>query len=218
MGAEGESPTIRIKRTGVSAASPIDLLAVGFSRREDDALETVGRDLLKRYGALRNLTDASPEELTRLTGLEGFEVLRCMALVEIGRRGGRAERGEKKEVSDPYSVVQHLEHLRHEKKEHFYVLHLDAKNGVIRTHQVHVGTLSMSVVGPREVFREAIREAASSIVVAHNHPSGDPTPSPEDIQITLKLKQIGEMLDIPLLDHVIIGDPSHVSLRQRGIL
>lgn len=214
----GDNAVTRIKRTGIQAGSPVDLLSVGFSRREEDAVETLGRDIFKRFRGIERVGDASPEELTRITGLEGFEMLRCRALIEIGRRIGRAQPGQKFALDDPYKVVQHLEILRREKQEHFYVLHLDAKNHVVRSQQVHVGTLSMSVVGPREVFREAIREAASSIIVAHNHPSGDPTPSPEDIDITRKLKQIGELLDIPLLDHVIIGDPGFVSLRQKGVL
>ena len=213
-----DTPVTRVRRTGINAGAPTDLLSIAFSRREDDVSEEMGRRIFQRYGGIHKLDDASPEELTRLTGLEGFEMLRCQALIEIGRRAGRAERGEANELSAPFGVVELLKHLRREKQEHFYVIHVDAKNRVLRTQQVHVGTLSMSGVGPREVFREAIREASSSIIVAHNHPSGDPTPSPEDIEITRKLKQIGELLDIPLLDHVIIGDPRHVSLRERGVL
>lgn len=213
-----DTPVTRAKRHGINSTTSIDLVSIGYSRREEDALETIGRDVWRRFQSIGALGQASPDELTRLTGIDGFDMLRCQCLIELGRRIGKAERGEPVEVSDPYGVAKHLEHLRREKQEHFYVLHVDAKNRILRTQQVHVGTLSMSVVGPREVFREAIREAASSIVVAHNHPSGDPTPSPEDIEITRKLRQIGELLDIPLLDHVIIGDPRHVSLRERGVL
>ena len=213
-----DSPVTRVRRNGINAGAPTDLLSIGFSRREEDVSEEMGKKIFRRFQGINKLDEASPDELTRLSGLEGFEMLRCQCLIELGRRAGRAERGDPKEVSDPYGVVELLKHLRREKQEHFYVIHVDAKNHVLRTQQVHVGTLSMSVVGPREVFREAIREAASSIIVAHNHPSGDPTPSPEDIEITRKLKQIGELLDIPLLDHVIIGDPRHVSLRERGVL
>jgi DNA repair protein RadC len=92
------------------------------------------------------------------------------------------------------------------KKEYFVAILLDAKNAVLRVAEIHVGTLTMSPVGGREVYREAVRDGASAVIVAHNHPSGDPTPSPEDRMVTEKLKQIGELLDIPLLDHLVIGE------------
>jgi DNA repair protein RadC len=89
---------------------------------------------------------------------------------------------------------------------------------VVSTVTVHIGTVNMSVVGPREVFREAVRENAAALVVAHNHPSGDPSPSPEDIAVTRKLVEVGEILDIPLLDHVIVGDEHYYSMREKGLL
>jgi DNA repair protein RadC len=199
----------------------VDLLTVAFSRREEDAVrgERMGREMLQRFDRVYLLADAAPDVLTELTGLEGFELLRCRVLIEIGRRIGRADKGEQpKPIADPRGVYEHLEHLRREKKEFFWLFLLDAKNQIIRDHAVHIGTLSMSLVGPREIFREAIREGACSIIVAHNHPSGDPTPSPEDVEITLRLKEIGEMLDIPLLDHVIVGATSFRSLKEMGTL
>jgi DNA repair protein RadC len=117
------------------------------------------------------------------------------------------------------SVVSYLrQQLRDEKREHFIVVLLDAKNKVIRHVTVHIGTLTSSIVGPREVFREAIREGASGIILAHNHPSGDPEPSIEDVSITRKLAEIGHVLDIPVLDHVILGEFKVVSLRQEGVI
>ncbi len=208
----------RVRSYGVKGASPVDLFAVGFSRRSEDAdsAESTARELLKRLGSINRMADASFEDIRESTGLEEFEVLRCLALIELGRRAGRSERGERHEIEVPEDVYEKLEWLRHEKKEHFVAVLLDSKNVIISTPTIHIGTVNMSVVGPREVFRSAIREGASSIIVAHNHPSGDPSPSPEDFDVTKRLVEVGKMLDIPVLDHVIIGDPSSVSFSRRG--
>jgi DNA repair protein RadC len=118
----------------------------------------------------------------------------------------------------PEDVLRLFPNMRREKREHFCLVMLDAQNQVITSRVIHIGTLTMSVVGPREVFREAIREGASAIVVVHNHPSGDVTPSVQDLDLTEKLMEVGYLLDIPLLDHVIIGDPKIKSFRQSGLL
>lgn len=210
----------RVRSLGVRGSSPIDLVAVGFSRREEDAVEgeNLGRNILARYSGIQAFGDASAEEIGNLSGLEPFEVLRVQALIELGRRIGGAGKGPVTIISGASDVVQLLDFLQGEKREHFYAVLLNSKNGVIRIHQVHIGTVNMSIVGPREVFREAIREGAASLIVAHNHPSGDPTPSPEDIDVTQKLADIGAMLDIPILDHVIVGERRWVSLKEKGIL
>jgi len=122
------------------------------------------------------------------------------------------------QIDSPEDVFVLLDHLRHEKREHFVAILMDSKNGVQRVAPIHIGTLTMSLVGPREVYREAIKEGASSIIVAHNHPSGDPTPSPEDVQVTKKLIEVGEMLDIPVLDHVIIGYRNFVSMKEKRLI
>jgi DNA repair protein RadC len=193
-------------------------VALGFSRREEDVegAEVASRRMLERFGSLRGLSAASQSDLTSMTGLDGFEVLRAQALMEIGRRSHLAGKGELLKIENVEDAMIHLDWLRFEMREHFVAILLDAKGHIMRTATVHVGTLTMSVVGLREVFREAIREGASSVIVGHNHPSGDPEPSPEDIAITKELVQAGKMLDIPVVDHVIIGERRAVSLRQRG--
>jgi len=206
----------RVRDQGVRAASVIDLLAVAFSRREADVAlgENMARDLLSRFGSLHAICDAGFDELSAITGQEEFEALRAMALLEIGRRSGGSTRGQVDKVESPEDVWDLLQHLRGEKREHFVAILLNAKSEVMRVAEIHIGTLTASIVGPREIFREAIRDGACSIVVAHNHPSGDPTPSPEDISVTSNLKQLGEMLDIPVLDHIIIGERYAVSLNN----
>jgi DNA repair protein RadC len=205
---------------GVRGAPPVDLISVGFSRRAEDAVdnEMMARDLLRKFGNVGRIAELGYTDIKNITGLEEFEVLRCLALIELGRKAGQAAKGEAKEIEVPEDVYEVLHHLRYEKQEHFVVVLLDAKNKVIRAETVHIGTISMSIVGPREVFRVAVRDGASSIIVAHNHPSGDPTPSPQDIEVTRKLVEVGKALDIPVTDHIILGDPGLVSFHRKGLL
>ncbi len=141
-----------------------------------------------------------------------------------GIRGIRevSPKGEAVTIDSPqdavHVIVRELGIYRSEKREHVFAILLDSKNQILRIETVHIGTLNASLVGPREIFRIAIREGASSLILAHNHPSGDPTPSVEDIDLTHRMVDVGRMLDIPVLDHVILGDPGYVSLHQRGVL
>jgi DNA repair protein RadC len=208
----------RVRASGVRSAGIADLVAIGFSRRESDADlgEQMAREMLKRFQRLQALGEAGSTELEEMTGLEGFEVLRVQALVELGRRVALSSRGNVTHIESKDDVENALDYLRFEKKEHFVAILLDAKNAIIRVATIHIGTLTSSLVGAREVFREAIRDGASAIIVVHNHPSGNPEPSPEDIEVTRQLVAAGKMLDIPVLDHVIIGERKSVSLQARG--
>lgn len=210
----------RVRTAGVTSASPVDLLALGFSRRPADAEmgEKIARKMFPKFGKIMSVNDLDYDQIKAETGLEDYEVLRTLALIELGRRAGLAAKGKPKEVEVPDDLYNEVERLRYKKQEHFVAILLDAKNRVMRTVEIHVGTLTASLVGPREVFRQAIREGASSLIVAHNHPSGDPTPSPEDIEVTRRLVDVGKILDIPVLDHLIVGDPATISLRRRGLL
>ncbi len=212
--------TQRVRSVGVRAASVVDLMSIGFSRREADVplAEAPSRRMLMRFRSLRALGEASWSDISAATGFEDFEVLRLQALMELGRRVGGAGSGPVESIDSPEDVMVLLDDLRFEKREHVGAILLNAKNHIIRRAPIHIGTLTMSIVGPREIFREAIREGASALILAHNHPSGDPTPSPEDIDITRKLVEIGHMLDIPVHDHVIIGERRYVSLRQQGLM
>ncbi len=224
MSKRDPEPLERVKAVGVRGASIVDLIAVGFTRHESDVGlgEDMARQLLTRFGSLRDFGEASGSAITEATGIEGFELLRTQALVEIGRRVGSSGRGPKRAIDAPEDVVDVLEglleKLKGEKREHFFAVLLDSKGGVMRVAEVHVGTLTMSLVGAREVFREAIRDGASSVIVGHNHPSGDPTPSPEDIEVTRRLVELGEMLDIGVEDHVILGDSDFVSMKRQRLM
>lgn len=213
-----ETPLARIQVSGFPGASIADLLALALATGPDEQLdaELRARELLRAMGSANAIADVSLEQIRVSAGVDVFRASQCLAWMEIGRKSWIAGKGNPETVMSPENVVQLLKHLRREKREHFVVILLDAKNVVLRWTTIHIGTLTMSVVGPREVFREAVREGASSIIVAHNHPSGDPEPSPEDILITKKLEEIGQMLDIRVWDHIVIGEMEFVSLRQRG--
>lgn len=215
-----ESVVDRVRHLGVHSSGLLDLIAVGFSRREEDANagQEMARRISHRLEGVMAASDLPFDILRDECGLEGFEAVRCIALIELGRKSALAKKGEVTEIEGPSDVLALLDHLSNEKREHFYAVLLTSANQVMRKALIHIGTLTMSIVGPREIFREAVREGASSIIVAHNHPSGDPTPSPEDIEITKHLVEAGELMDIPVLDHVIIGHGKYRSLNEMGLM
>lgn len=210
----------RVRDIGVCAAAAVDLVVIGFARRAEDVETgtTTAVQILQRFGSLRALGEASASEIHEITGLEDFEITRVQALIELGRRAGNTLRGDVDVIESVSDVFTLLGYLQDEKREHFMAILLDSKGRVLRVAEIHVGTLTASIVGPREIFREAIREGASSIIVAHNHPSGDTAPSAEDIEITRQLVEIGHMLDIPVLDHVIIGYREARSLKDGKVV
>lgn len=198
-----------------------DLLALGFAKSAD-AVEGSARavsDLIREKGGNpRRIADIGPDELADRFGLDPFEVRRVQALIEIGRKSAGIQKDKLASLDTADAAYEHVKDLARETREHFVVLLCDSQMQVRSRKTIHIGTLTASMVGPREVFREAIREAASTIIVAHNHPSGDPTPSPEDIAVTKKLVGIGEMLDIPVVDHLIVGDGRYTSLKRKRLM
>ncbi|MCW5938831.1 MAG: DNA repair protein RadC [Fimbriimonadaceae bacterium] len=197
----------RFDASSLRSLSHWELLALASVREERDLQQAEAhfRGALGHW-SLPQLKDIGPGDLHRVAGLEPFESLRVLAAVELGRRIGQASQGERRTtVSGVSDAVALFAHLADEGQEHFCAAFLDAKSQVLATQVVHIGTLTASVVGAREVFREALRHNAASLIVAHNHPSGDPTPSPEDGLVTERLKEAGTLLDVPLLDHIVIG-------------
>ena len=217
MGIATKSALDRVQPGNVNSAGILDLLAILLARNEDDVANCEGdaRKLMKRF-SLARLTDLAPADLRDTSGLEGFEILQRLAAIELGRRSAEANKGDIVLLEDSAKVAEHFAWLRNEIQEHFCAAFLDSKGAILCTSIIHKGTVNMSLVGPREVFREAVRAGAASIIVVHNHPSGDRTPSPEDIAVTQKLGEVGELLDIPLLDHLIIGREGHTSLQELG--
>lgn len=213
-----ETPYERATRLGLKSVPAMDLLALAISKTPEDAIarEPLCRDWLRRF-AIKGFVDQSPKDVEEFAGITLYESTCFLAAVELGRRAGAAAKGSVDVITGPNDVVHLFEWLRDEKKEHVCVVLMDSKNQVLCTRTIHIGTANMSVIGAREVFREAIREGAVSLILVHNHPSGDPEPSPEDIEVTRQLRNAGDMLDITLHDHVIIGHHAHVSLKVRNL-
>jgi len=162
----------------------------------------------------------SADELVALEGLGPATAARLLACVEFSRRAGSRSGGDKPAISTPEDVVAVCgSQLRGLDREHFWTLALNTKNRLVRIIEVSVGSLNASIVHPRELFKDAVRVSAASIVVVHNHPSGDPTPSGADIQLTRRIVKAGDVLGIEVLDHVVIGENgSHASLRDLGMM
>ncbi|SFJ77401.1 DNA repair protein RadC [Paenibacillus sp. UNC496MF] len=173
-------------------------------------------DELLQHG-LRSLSELSEFELSMRYGLNERQSFFLASLLELGRRQVVSRKEDRVTIRSSANVAAFMMEMRYLEKEHFVCLFLDTKNHVIARETISIGTLDAAIVHPREVFSAAIRHRASSIVAVHNHPSGNTTPSPADIDLTKKLTEVGELVGIELLDHVIIGDGVHSSLRELGL-
>jgi DNA repair protein RadC len=214
-----ERPRERLVQFGANALSSAELLAILLRTGTPEMTAVqLAQHLLTSMGSLRAIASAKPSELAQVKGIGLAKAAQLLAAVELGRRIALEAMGEQPAITRPEDVYALLHHqLRDEKQEHVILLLLNTKNRVIQQITLTKGTLDASLLHPREVFREAIRHSASSIILAHNHPSGDPTPSSEDIQMTNRLHQAGQLLGIDLLDHVILGDGRWVSLKAQGV-
>lgn len=215
-----ERPRERLSKHGPSVCSTAELLAIlirtGTTERSALGL---GEQLLSHFQGLRGVANASIEQLSAVKGVGEVKAIQIAAAIELGKRNSVLNEDEKPVIRSPQDVANLLmPELRDAKKEHLKSLLLSTKNQVLRIHTVSVGILDSSLVHPREVFKDAIVASAAAIIVAHNHPSGDPTPSAEDRRITQRLAEAGQILGIELLDHIILGDNRFVSLKERGVL
>ncbi|WP_010498624.1 RadC family protein [Paenibacillus elgii] len=215
-----DRPRERMMLYGAQALSNAELLAILLrTGTYQESAVHVAQRLLLECGGLRMLTDMSMEQLTEIKGIGEAKALQIQAGIELGRRLARSTMNETVTIRSPQDVAALLmEDLRYLQKEHFVCLFLNTKNHVIGQETLSMGSLNASIVHPREVFRAAIKRSSASIVCAHNHPSGDPTPSPEDVEITKRLVQAGEIVGIDVLDHIVIGDKRYVSLKELGFM
>lgn len=177
-------------------------------------------ELLERHPIPDGLWRVSAEDLTDLSGVGPAGAARVLACLEMSRRATAWRTSRRPTISTPEDVVALCSpQLRGADREHFWALALNTKNQLVKMVEVSVGSLNASIVHPRELFRDAVRASAAAVVVVHNHPSGDPTPSGADIQLTRRLIKAGDVLGIEVLDHVIIGDGGeHTSLRDMGLM
>lgn len=213
-------PRERLFQLGPEMLSNKEILAILLrtGMKGENVLDFAER-LLTEAGGLSGLARMSVHDLTQLHGLGSAKASELKAALELGRRSVSADPMTRPVVNSPQDIA-HLvmEEMRFLDREHFRIVSLSTKNHVLGISSISVGSLNSSLVHPRECFKEAIRRNSNAIILLHNHPSGDPTPSREDIDVTRRLADGGQILGIEVLDHVIIGDNRYISLKERGIL
>lgn len=220
VGRRDDGPRERLQRLGAEALRDAELLALLLrtGARGRPAL-ALAEALLETRGGLEGLARASAGQLRAAGGMGPAKTATLLAALELGRRLAGRRLRVRDAVRGPEDVFRHLHaRLRDATREEFRVLLLDGRHRLLGEESVSRGTLTASLVHPREVFRPALREAAASVILAHNHPSGDPTPSLEDREVTRRLGRAGRLLGIPVLDHVVVAEDGFVSLREEGVL
>lgn len=213
-------PRERLLKHGSAALSVFELLAIILrtGSKKKTAID-VAYQLLNSLGGLRGLVAASVDELAQVDGVGAVKAAEIKAAIELGARAVTFEPQDQMHVGKASDIAAMLmADMRHLDREHFKTVLLNAKHRVLGVADVSVGCLTSSLVHPREVFKEAIRRSSAAVVLVHNHPSGDPSPSREDILVTERLVRAGEILGIQVLDHVILGDSAFVSLREKGLV
>lgn len=218
---EDERPREKLVHYGSGSLSNGELLAIliGSGTRNRSALTLANRILSMEGQGLSFLADCTPEELCKIEGIGKAKSCKLIAAIELGKRISHSVGGKKYSAGNPEEVAAlYMEEMRHLKKEYFKVLFLNTKNEILSSENTSIGNLNSSIVHPREVFRNAIRKGAASIILIHNHPSGNPLPSRNDLDVTKRLQEAGQLLGIPVLDHLIIGDGVYVSLKEKMLM
>src|SRR5215475_2681241 len=216
----GERPRERLYWNGATALADVELLALqlGSGTRGRSAVD-VAREMLAAYGSLAEVATREVAELARVRGVGPAKAARLAAAFELTRRLRGRRPGERLRLASPAEVYAAYAPLMEDlKREVFRVALLDAQNRLLRDRVVSEGTLSASLVHPREVFKPAIVESAASVILLHNHPSGDPAPSREDLRLTRQLVECARLLDLRIHDHVIIGQGRFASLAEQGVV
>ena len=215
-----ERPRERLQQFGVEALSAQEILALILGRGiAGESVTVTAQRLLNRFDGIKGLADATVEELSQVKGIGLAKAAQIKAVFELGKRlesyPGTGKQPVLTNTAEVVSLVQGR--LRGKKKEHFMALLLDTRGQLIRIAEVSVGSLDSSIVHPREVFKEAISASAASVIFVHNHPSGDSEPSKDDIGLTKRLAEAGEIMGIDVLDHIIVCDHSYLSLKAREL-
>ena len=214
-----DRPRERLERQGPQSLSNPELLAIllGTGVPGLNAVE-LAQELLDEFGGLPGLHKADHEELVGTRGIGPAKAAQLQAAVELGRRIAVAVPEERPAVQSPEQAAELVMYeMGALSQEHLRVLLLDTRNQLIRITEVYQGSLNTSLIRIGEIFKDAVRSNAASIIVVHNHPSGDPTPSPEDIAVTRAMVEAGQLLDIEVLDHLVIGTGRFVSLKSKGL-
>lgn len=215
-----ERPRERLSKLGIESLSSQEVIALILGRGiKDESVLVTAQKLLSEFGNLKNIAAASVEQLTEIKGVGPAKAAQIKAAFELGRRLENSDNeSQQNTVKSPEDAIKSIKNqLKGKKKEHFMVLSLDTRNHLTNTRMISIGSLDSSIVHPREVFKEAISSTAASVIFVHNHPSGDPTPSEDDIKLTKRLIEAGEIIGIEVLDHIIVCDGDYVSMKGKNL-
>ncbi|WP_311775174.1 DNA repair protein RadC [Alkalihalobacillus sp. TS-13] len=213
-----ERPRERMLKEGANVLSNQELLAIILrSGTKEESVLQLSHRLIQQFEGLNLLKDATIDELIAVKGIGNAKAVEILASLELGKRVNRLQIEGRYIIRSPEDGANYvMDEMRFLSQEHFVCIYLNTKNQVLHKQTVFIGSLNASIVHPREVFKEAMRRSAASIICFHNHPSGDPNPSREDIEVTQRLSECGKIVGIDVLDHIIIGNQKFVSLKEKG--
>jgi len=218
---EDVRPFEKYHRYGMNALSDAELLALILrtGTRQINCMELCRRVLEEGGGSLAGLYGKTEKELQQISGIGPVKAVEIICVCELARRIARTRRSYDEPLDTAAKISEkYMEEMRHFKEEHVILLLLDIKCRLIKELTISIGTINQSLLRPREIFIQALKYEAVNLVLLHNHPSGDPTPSKADIFITDKIIEVSEFVGIPLVDHIIIGDCCYISFREKGLV
>jgi len=215
-----ERPRERLQRFGPEALSAQELLALVIGRGiPKKSVMNIAQELLTRFGNVKAISQATIEELSQIKGIGLAKAAQIKACFELGKREELEPELKNFDIKDPEAVVKAIRaSIKDKAKEHFKLILLNPRNKIIGISTISIGTLNASLVHPREVFKDAIMHSAASVVLAHNHPSGDPEPSEDDLTITKRLIEAGKILGIEVMDHIIVAKNEFFSFKEKGLI
>ncbi|WP_070109417.1 RadC family protein [Clostridium acetireducens] len=217
---ENERPRERLLKYGPEVLSNSELLAIILrtGTKKENIISLSGR-ILKKAGGINGLFNLTAEEFMKIDGIGRSKACQLLAVAEMSKRFHSYKSGNEYKICSPKDAANYvMQEMRHLKQEILRVIMLNTKNVIIKVKDVSLGSINSSIVHPREVFCEAIKNNSVSIIICHNHPSGNPKPSGEDINVTNRLIECGKIIGIQLIDHIIIGDGIYISLKEKGIV
>jgi DNA repair protein RadC len=215
-----ERPRERLQKIGAENLSAQELLALVIGRGiPKKSVMTIAQELISTFGNVNAISQATLEELCQIKGIGIAKAAQIKASFELAKRENLETDEENFDIKNPEAVCKVISSSIKEKaKEHFKLILLNSRNKKIGISTISIGTLTTSLVHPREVFKEALAHSAASVILAHNHPSGDPEPSEDDLKITRKLVESGKILGVEVIDHIIVGKNSFYSFREKGLI
>lgn len=217
---ETERPYEKLERFGAKNLSDSELLAIILRNgtKEESSVYTARRVLSYKNSGLTGIHTLTFDDLQSIKGIGRVKSIQLKAVAEIATRIAKSNGLNRYQIGSPSSIANiYMEEMRYLEKEHIKVVFLDTKNGIISDKDIAVGTVNTSLVDPREVYKEALNQRAVHIILLHNHPSGDATPSRDDIEVTRRILSAGKVIGINLIDHIVIGDGKYTSIREKGL-